>query len=228
MESTPEDVPPSSRSGRPTFLVVEDEEIAVRAMRVLLAPHGRIVFAATARDAARLIGSRAEWGAFFIDLGLPDGSGLDVLARARPDHPTTPAMILTGALDANAINTAFDLDADYVVKPVRKARIVHFLTDHASFPARLRDAVARWRAHYALSDAEADVLLRAALGRPREAIAEARGCSPATIRTHITNLLKKMGDEALHMAVARLLRDVGIRCTTPVFLTRERARMLGG
>jgi DNA-binding NarL/FixJ family response regulator len=190
------------------FLVVEDDELAGRAMRALLAPYGETVVASTARDAERCLGLEGEWSAFFIDVALPDGSGLDVLAHARLDHPTTPAMVLTGCLEAGAINTTFDLDAEYVAKPVHKARIRRFLTGNPVFALRLRLAVETWRDRYTLSEAEVDVLRRSAAGETREAIAEARRCSPLTVKTHVANLLGKTGDESLFAAVGRLLRAV--------------------
>ena len=188
--------------------MVEDDETAGRAMRALLAPYGKMVLAATARDAERFLGSQGKWSAFFIDVGLPDGSGLDLLAHARVDYPTTPAMILTGCLEAGVINTTFDLDAEYVAKPVHKARIARFLMAHAQFSLRLQRAVESWRKRYGLSEAEADVLGRSAAGEAREAIAETRNCSPLTVKTHVANLLGKTDDDSLFTAVGRLLRFV--------------------
>jgi DNA-binding NarL/FixJ family response regulator len=190
------------------FLVVEDDEIAGRAMRVLLSPFGEMILAPTARDAERCLGSESKWSAFFIDVGLPDGSGLDLLAHARVDYPTTPAMVLTGCLEADAINTTFDLDAEYVAKPVHKDRITRFLMARPEFSLRLQRAVETWRRRHGLSEAEADVLSRSAAGETRDAIAEARHCSPLTIKTHVANLLGKTDDDSLFLAVGRLLRFV--------------------
>jgi DNA-binding NarL/FixJ family response regulator len=190
------------------FLVVEDEEVASDALRRLLAPYGEIVLAETADAAARILASPGTWSAFIVDVGLPDGSGIDVLAQARLDHPITPAMVLSGCLEAAAINAAFDLDAEYVAKPVQKERLVRFLTANGDFPGRLRRAVDGWQQRYDLSDAEADVLGRAAAGETRETMAVARGTSLSTIKAHVGRLLHKTGDESLFVAVGKLLRAV--------------------
>jgi len=79
------------------------------------------------------------WTGFVLDVGLPDGSGLDLLADARTKFPATPALVLTGRTEASSINAAFDLNADYVVKPIAEARVRHFL-DVARHPARARRA----------------------------------------------------------------------------------------
>ena len=189
------------------FLVVEDEEIAARAMRAVLSRHGGVVLTKTARDAQRALGSDGAWSAFFIDVSLPDGSGLDFLAHARVDFPTTPAMVLTGCLEAGAINTTFDLDAEYVAKPVHKARITRFLMARPEFSLRLQRVMELWRQRYGLSESEADILRRSAAGETRQAIAEARQCVPMTVKTHVANLLAKTADESLFVAVGRVLRD---------------------
>jgi two-component system response regulator DevR len=194
------------------FLVVEDEEIAARAMRALLSPYGEIVLAQTARDAQRALGADGGWSAFFIDVSLPDGSGLDFLAHARVDFPTTPAMVLTGCLDAGAINATFDLGADYVAKPVHKARITRFLMARPEFSLRLQRVVELWRKRYGLSEAEADVLRRSAAGETREGIADARRCSRLTVKAHVANILAKTADETLFAAVGRVLRIVAGEC----------------
>ncbi|HEX8789931.1 MAG TPA: response regulator [Polyangiaceae bacterium] len=199
------------------FLVVEDHEIMAQVMGRLLAPFGEMHLAASALDAQKLLASRDDWTAFFIDLRLPDGSGIDLLSHARVDYPHTPAMILTAAVDAAAINAAFDLDADYVLKPLQPARIEKFLRSRRDFGARVEDAVTIWRQRYSLSEAEADVLRRASLGESRAEIAEARGCSLLTIKTQVTNLIQKTGDPSLHGAVSRLLRGVAgdVRASWP-------------
>jgi DNA-binding NarL/FixJ family response regulator len=200
----------------PRYLVVEDEELVQQAMRRLLGPYGEVVLASTVREASRLLASHRRWGAFFIDVGLPDGSGIDVLARARADHPATPAMVLTGCTDPDAINAAFDLDAEFVVKPVRQQRLAHFLFARPDFAERLERALCSWRERHGLSEAEADVLRRTALGEHRQAIAEARCCSPLTIKAQVANLLRKCGDDTLSAAVSRLLRAVaGDAAATP-------------
>ena len=121
---------PSARCGVCTddgvrILVVEDEDVVARALCKLLAPYGDVVLAGTAREAERLL-TTGPWDVLLIDLGLPDGSGMDVLAWARVNYPYTPAMILTGSVDPGQINRAFDLDADYVMKPIERARLPHF------------------------------------------------------------------------------------------------------
>jgi DNA-binding CsgD family transcriptional regulator len=65
-----------------------------------------------------------------------------------------------------------------------------------------------WTGRYGLSEAEADLLGRTALGESRRTIAEARDTSPETVKKQIAHLIGKTGDDSLHSAAERLLRDV--------------------
>src|SRR5208282_3549683 len=93
------------------FLVVEDDPDVARTMGLILRRHGDVVVVGTASEANVLLGDKSRWSGIFLDIRLPDGSGLDVLRRARAVHPQLPAMVLTGLIYAEAINGAYDLHA---------------------------------------------------------------------------------------------------------------------
>jgi DNA-binding CsgD family transcriptional regulator len=65
-----------------------------------------------------------------------------------------------------------------------------------------------WIDRYGLSEAEADVLVRAAEGQSRTQMASARGCSELTIKKHVSTMLRLLSDRSLQAAVARLLREM--------------------
>jgi DNA-binding NarL/FixJ family response regulator len=157
-------------------------------------------------EADTLLADGAKWRAWFIDIGLPDGRGLEVLARARRLHPLTPAMVLTGCTEAQAINTAYDLRADYVVKPLDRGRVDRFLAD-AYNPSGVGDGFAAIVAQYGLSEAEADILQRAAAGEDRGQMARARGSSILTVKKQIASMLAKTGSASFQALVVRCLRD---------------------
>jgi two-component system response regulator TctD len=101
------------------ILVVEDEPLVSRGILLLVNRFGQAHLACTVAAAGTAILGRQSWGAFVIDVGLPDGSGIDVLAQAREGHPRTPALVLTGLLCPQVANAAFDLGAGCVAKPVK-------------------------------------------------------------------------------------------------------------
>ncbi len=110
-----------------SLLLVEDNPGMARALIRLLREHCGVSLASTVRAARELLATSSDWLAFIVDEGLPDGSGVDLLAEWRPVFPDTPALVLTGCTEPRVINAVFDLRADYLVKPAEAARVMRFL-----------------------------------------------------------------------------------------------------
>jgi DNA-binding NarL/FixJ family response regulator len=193
---------------RPQFLVLEDHAPLARQLVAILSAYGKPTVAGTLAEGQGLIDARGDWAAWIVDVKLPDGSGLDFLARARALRPKTPALVLTACNEPAVINRAFDLGADFVMKPVERARVARFIEQHAPLDVRLRVVVARWATEHRLSDVEADVLLRFASGETREAIATTRASSVHTVKKHISRILLKTSHASLHAAIEGVMRDV--------------------
>ena len=99
----------------PTALIVDDEPLARRRLRDLIAeaPLVEVVGEAADGEAAMRAIDTLKPDLVFLDIQLPGLSGLDVLARVR--HK--PAVIFTTAYDRYAV-AAFELAAvDYLLKP---------------------------------------------------------------------------------------------------------------
>jgi DNA-binding NarL/FixJ family response regulator len=200
------------------ILVVEDEPLVSRCVVLLANQFGRAQLVCTAAAACNALSAMEDWSAFVIDVGLPDGSGMDVLAQARQVHPRTPALVLTGLLSPEVANAAFDLGAACVAKPVSTGRLSHFLQEALSgtrMPDILYDAARAWAALYGLSFGETDVLLKAANGALRDEIAECRGSSSLTVKGQERRVHEKTGDASFHGAVSRLLLEALWRKPNP-------------
>ncbi len=64
-----------------------------------------------------------------LDLGLPDGSGLEALNQLSTEHPDTAIIIITGSADLDTALTCLRLGADdYLVKPVKTQDFLHAVT----------------------------------------------------------------------------------------------------
>jgi DNA-binding response OmpR family regulator len=107
------------------LLVIEDEARLVEVLKSALGRAGYVVdavdSAADAREALALV----AYDAAILDLGLPDGDGLKVLAEARRAGRNIPALVLT------ARDTVEDrvrgLDAgtdDYLIKPFAMTELI--------------------------------------------------------------------------------------------------------
>ena len=58
-----------------------------------------------------------------VDVGLPDGSGLDHISDARQKDPAVSALVVSGRVDARRLAAAHRLDASYLLKPVDTRQI---------------------------------------------------------------------------------------------------------
>jgi len=114
-------------------LVVDDEPGLVHALAINLRAHGWDV--ATAQDGAQALGLAATFNpeVVLLDLGLPDISGLDVIAGIR-GWSRVPIVVLSARQDGEDKVDALDAGADdYVTKPFAMNELL----------ARLRAAVRR-------------------------------------------------------------------------------------
>ena len=106
---------------KPRAVIVEDEPLARQTLREMLADAEWLEFAGEAGDglsAVELINTQKP-DLVFLDIHLPELSGLDVLKRLVHE----PLVIFTTAYDRHAI-AAFELAAlDYILKPFGRARL---------------------------------------------------------------------------------------------------------
>lgn len=103
---------------QPVAIVIEDEPQIRRFVRGALESEGWLVHeAGTLRDGLAAAGTRQP-DLLVLDLGLPDGDGIDWLRRLRQEGRTLPVIIMT-ARDALPDRVAgLDQGADdYLVKP---------------------------------------------------------------------------------------------------------------
>jgi DNA-binding NarL/FixJ family response regulator len=195
-------------------LVVEDEAACGRCLlRTIKGFGGAATLVDTVHDAHEQRASGASWSALIVDVLLPDGSGLDILREARARGIGVPALVISGLHDNDVAYAAFELGTPYLVKPVDGV-YVESLVHHASqrgvgvhTGSRVQGVMADWTARFRLSEAERSILLLAAEGHDRAAIATIRGSSEATVKNQISNLFQKTGDLCLREAVVRLLRE---------------------
>jgi two-component system KDP operon response regulator KdpE len=101
----------------PLVLVVEDEPQVRRFLRASLLSHGyRLVEAGGVREAEQLATSHAP-DLFLLDLGLPDGDGID-LTRALRGWTRAPIIVLSARGREEDKVSALDAGADdYLTKP---------------------------------------------------------------------------------------------------------------
>ena len=100
------------------LLLVEDtDELAQSVLRFLRAEGHAVDHAPDVATAAEAM-AVADYACVILDLGLPDGSGLDLLRRRRMAGDRTPILIATARDQISDRIAGLDAGADdYVVKP---------------------------------------------------------------------------------------------------------------
>lgn len=100
-----------------TILIVEDDASLRRSLEMTLKAAGYAVVGVGALAEARRMRAHYKPQVVLLDLGLPDGDGLDFIGAVRAED-LTPIVVLT-ARDAEALKVrALDAGADdYVTKP---------------------------------------------------------------------------------------------------------------
>ena len=107
-----------------TVLVVDDEPPIRRFLRTSLDAAGyRVVVAEDAEEAVKLLAAEKP-DVVTLDLGLPDRSGLDLIAEIRHGS-AVPIIVLSARSDERAKVEALDLGADdYLAKPFGVAELM--------------------------------------------------------------------------------------------------------
>lgn len=116
-----------------SVLVIDDEPLLLRTLRISLAARGYQVVTACSGAAGLRVAAAQHPNVVVLDIGLPDMSGIEVLNALR-GWTTTPVLMLSGRTNARDKVEALDAGADdYLTKPV----------DMEELLARLRAAVRR-------------------------------------------------------------------------------------
>jgi len=114
---------PGAEGERRRILVVDDHGDTLRAMKLLLTRLGYEVLAAENMADALRIADQHEFDILLSDIGLPDGTGHELLRRIRTKREV-PALALSGFGMDEDIERSHDAGfADHLTKPVSIDRL---------------------------------------------------------------------------------------------------------
>lgn len=194
-----------------SFLIAEDDALVGRALQRALAEHGHTELVTNIEDAYAALESQ-YFTAVVVDVGLPDGSGMDLITVARSHDPGVSALVVSGGVDERSLAEAHHLGVHYLLKPIDTRQLGLFAVRMRSKVrqrgAKIATLIQRWTIEYDLTTAEAAVLELSAHGAPRGRLAELRGVAPSTVKKQVQVVITKTGDSSLEAAVSRLLRAI--------------------
>ena len=107
------------------LLLVEDDRLLAEGLTNQLEKAGFSVDATQTAKEAMILGRQEDYRAVVLDLGLPDGNGLDVLKNWRMARISFPVLILTARGDwqdkVNGLKAGAD---DYLAKPFQSEELI--------------------------------------------------------------------------------------------------------
>jgi DNA-binding NarL/FixJ family response regulator len=220
-------------------LVVEDDPVMQRRLCRVLAAAGcaveQVAIADSVAEAKRLLAERS-FGIALVDIGLPDGSGIELVGELQAGHPLVPAVVISAfradeiilaALRAGAIGYLLkerdDIELELALRSIAQggapidpaiARGILALLTRAQ-PAAPDTVVApagqTTPLEMALSRRETNILELVAQGLSNREMAETLSISRLTVECHTKNIYRKLAvnsrTEAVYTARTRgLLR----------------------
>ncbi|WGW02921.1 response regulator transcription factor [Tropicibacter oceani] len=188
-------------------LIVEDIQETRRWLSDLVSdvyPEARIETAETVRSAMALVDTPFDLA--LIDLGLPDGSGLDVLRQMRSRHPEMIKVVTTVMGDDASIVGALSAGADgYLLKENAPAVLARQLAQLSiGIPAISPSVARRIMEHFRLTgpaagveaqltERETEVLGLIARGLRNAEVANTLGIAETTVASYIKIVYRKLG-----------------------------------
>jgi CheY-like chemotaxis protein len=124
-DTAPRPTPAYQAAGqqRRTILVVDDHHDTLRSMKLLLTRLGYHVLAAENMTEALRLAGEEEFDILLSDIGLPDGSGLELIRRIRETR-SVPALALSGfGMDEDLQRSRDAGFSDHLTKPVSLDRL---------------------------------------------------------------------------------------------------------
>jgi two-component system response regulator AtoC len=128
----------------PRALIIEDDPDFRESLAALVSREGYETFEAGSLGEARAALASSRPDVALVDLGLPDGSGLELLRREE-DAPPVELVVVTGnATVETAVAALREGALDYLVKPIDRARLRSVLS-HVARTRELKQEVSDLR-----------------------------------------------------------------------------------
>jgi NarL family two-component system response regulator LiaR len=189
-------------------LIADDQPVVRQGLRTFLGLHDDIDVVGEAEDGERALEAVAALApdVVLMDLVMPRLGGVAAIERLRALGSPARVIVLTSFLDEDKVLPAVRAGAaGYLLKDVEPAELVRAIRTVDGGEALLHPAVAarvlrelaadddRARRHELLTPREREVLALLARGRANKAIAFELGVAEKTVKTHVGNILGKLG-----------------------------------
>ena len=200
------------------ILIVDDHGVVRQGLRMYLAldPELEVVGEAANGAEALRLAHELEPDVVLMDLLMPVMDGIAATEAIRRELPGTEVIALTSVLEDSAIYGAMragaivyllkDTQADELCQAI-KAAAAGQVQMSPSVAARLLREVRTPENPEPLTERETEVLRQLALGKSNKEIAADLVIAEKTVRTHVSNILGKLGVTSRTQAVLHAVRS---------------------
>ncbi|HEU4657222.1 MAG TPA: response regulator transcription factor [Capillimicrobium sp.] len=185
-----------------TRLAIVDDHEALREGLEALLEAGDVEVVGSAGNAAAALDlvEHARPDVALVDIGLPDGSGIDLARQLLERQPGLRVLLYTGETDAELLYRGLESGAQgYALKAGTREELVAAIERVAAggtyVDPRLDRILLSERASARmprLSPREREVMGHMAEGLTAEGVGEELGVSVETVRTHVRNAIRKL------------------------------------
>jgi two-component system nitrate/nitrite response regulator NarL len=202
------------------ILLCDDHVLLAEALESMVRAAGHQVLVTSSAQEALTLLAAEQPDVCVLDVGFPDGDGIEVLSRAAEASPFTKVMMLSANRDPEVVRSAMDLGArGYLCKGVGVGEVIRAVErvaegDIVLDPLVVQDLTRRPRPRHDdiewligfLTRREREVLRRIVMGQSTQEMAVDMHVSRSTARTHVQNVLQKLGVHSRLQAVAAVSR----------------------
>jgi DNA-binding NarL/FixJ family response regulator len=181
-------------------MVVEDHHVVRQGLVALLKTVPDMSVVAEGADGKQAVDlfRQHEPDVTLMDLRMPNLSGVDAVVQIRQDYPAARIIVLTTFDGDEDIYRALQAGARaYLLKGMFGDELIDAIRDVHAGKSRIPPAVAERLANRmggpGLTARELDVLRLIVSGNSNKEIGEGLHISEATVKTHINNILSKLG-----------------------------------
>ncbi len=191
-----------------SVLIVEDDLVTLNVLIQVVENESQLTLAGTATsytDAKAYLRKKPD--ILLIDIGLPDGNGIDLVRQAKKKLPESEILIISSYGDESHVVDAFEAGATgYLLKDNSLTKVGSHILGLMKGDSPISPSIARYllrrlqhdpqdntkNASSRLTEQEKNVLTLIAKGYSREKTAKSLHLSKHTVTTHIKHIYKKL------------------------------------
>ena len=149
-----------------------------------------------------------------MDLEMPDMSGIDAIAAIRAEFPATHIIVLTAhGSDAQILRALNAGAVGYLLKDGLRKELVDTIrrvhAGHRGVSPAVAQKLVESRFAEALTERELEILASVAAGNSNKIVADRLSISEETVKSHMRNILAKLGaNDRTHAVTIALKRGL--------------------